>query len=123
MAPRSACRRRRFTRLQIVDSATRVRGAHTIRLGGEIHRVDAEFRLGVFQQGRIELVQDFPDSDHNGDGRVDDDDLLFAVTLRSGKPDEALIQPEKRSSAWPSASSSSRRETAWARRRVRAVVM
>ncbi|HEX5109747.1 MAG TPA: TonB-dependent receptor [Vicinamibacterales bacterium] len=82
------------TRLQIVDSATRVRGAHTIRLGGEIHRVDAEFRLGVFQQGRIELVQDFPDSDHNGDGRVDDDDLLFAVTLRSGKPDEALIQPD-----------------------------
>jgi carboxypeptidase family protein/TonB-dependent receptor-like protein len=82
------------TRLQIVDSATRIRGAHTIRLGGEIHRIDAEFRLGVFQQGRIEFVQDFPDSDHNGDGRVDDNDLLFAVTLRSGKPDQALIQPD-----------------------------
>ena len=82
------------TRLQIVDSATVVRGAHTIRLGGEIHRIDAEFRLGVFQQGRVELVQDFPNFDHTGDGRIDDNDLLFEVTLRSGKPDEALIQPD-----------------------------
>ena len=28
----------------------------------------------------------FPAFDRNGDGRVNDDDLLFAVTLRSGKP-------------------------------------
>ena len=32
-----------------------------------------------------------PTFDHNGDGRVDDGDLLFAVTLRSGKPDQALV--------------------------------
>ena len=32
-----------------------------------------------------------PDFDHNGDGRVDDDDLLFAVTLRSGFPDRNLL--------------------------------
>ena len=32
-----------------------------------------------------------PSFDHNGDGRVDDGDLLFAVTLRSGKPDQALV--------------------------------
>jgi outer membrane receptor protein involved in Fe transport len=48
----------------------------------------------VFQQGRIELVEDFPSFDHNGDGRVDDNDLLFAVTLRSGHPDQPLIQPD-----------------------------
>ena len=35
-----------------------------------------------------------PTFDHNGDGRVDDDDLLFAVTLRSGKPDQALVIPD-----------------------------
>ena len=35
-----------------------------------------------------------PTFDHNGDGRIDDNDLLFAVTLRSGKPDQALIQPD-----------------------------
>ena len=29
--------------------------------------------------------------DLNRDGRVDDEDLLFAVTLRSGKPDQDLV--------------------------------
>jgi hypothetical protein len=81
-------------RLQIADTATLVHGAHTLRFGGELQRVDAEFRLGVFQQGRIEFIEDFPSFDHSGDGVVDDDDLLFAVTLRSGKPDQALIQPD-----------------------------
>ena len=82
------------TRWQIADSATLVRGAHNVRFGGEFHRVDGEFRLGVFQQGRIELIQDFPTFDHTGDGRIDDNDLLFAVTLRSGKPDQALNLPD-----------------------------
>ena len=35
-----------------------------------------------------------PSSTSNGDGRVDDGDLLFAVTLRSGKPDQALLIPD-----------------------------
>ena len=82
------------TRWQIANNATLVRGAHNVRFGGELHRVEGEFRLGVFQQGRIELIQDFPTFDHTGDGRIDDDDLLFAVTLRSGKPDQALILPD-----------------------------
>jgi hypothetical protein len=82
------------TRLQIADAASFVRGAHTFGVGGEIERVDALFNLGVFQRGRIELVEDFPSFDHNGDGRIDDNDLLFAVTLRSGHPDRPLIQPD-----------------------------
>ncbi len=84
----------RQTRVQITDSATLVRGAHSIRFGGEAQRVDAEFRLGVFQQGRIEFVEDFATFDHNGDGVISDNDLLFSVTLRSGKPDQPLIQPD-----------------------------
>jgi len=82
------------TRVQVAQSTTLVRGAHTIRFGGEVQRVDGEFRLGVFQQGRVELVEDFPGFDHTGDGVVNDEDLLFAVTLRSGKPDQALILPD-----------------------------
>jgi Carboxypeptidase regulatory-like domain/TonB dependent receptor-like, beta-barrel len=82
------------TRLQIADTATFVRGAHSLRVGGELHRVLAEFDLGVFQQGRIELVEDFPTFDHNGDGKIDDNDLLFAVTLRSGKPSQSLNLPD-----------------------------
>jgi outer membrane receptor protein involved in Fe transport len=82
------------TRFQVADTATLVRGGHTIRVGGEWQKVDALFDLGVFQDGRVELVEDFATFDHNGDGRVDDGDLLFAVTLRSGKPTEALVIPD-----------------------------
>jgi hypothetical protein len=78
------------TRIQIAENANWLRGAHSIRLGGELQQVNSSISLGVFQQGRIELVEDFPTFDHTGDGRIDDDDLLFAVTLRSGKPTQSL---------------------------------
>jgi hypothetical protein len=82
------------TRIQIAEHATWLRGAHSIRLGGELQQVNSSLDLGVFQQGRIELVEDFPTFDHTGDGRIDDNDLLFAVTLRSGKPTQALQLPD-----------------------------
>jgi hypothetical protein len=83
----------RQRRLQFADTFTAVRGNHTLNFGGEFQRVDADFNLGVFQQGRVELIEDFPDFDRNGDGRVDDNDLLFAVTLRSGVPTRPLVIP------------------------------
>lgn len=78
------------TRLQIAEHAAWLHGAHSLRLGGELQRIDSSLSLGVFQQGRIELVEDFPSFDHTGDGRIDENDLLFAVTLRSGKPTQSL---------------------------------
>jgi hypothetical protein len=81
-------------RVQVNDNFSIVRGPHTLRFGGGVERVDARFVLGVFQQGRVELVEDFPTLDRNSDGRVDDDDLLFAVTLRSGNPSQALTLPD-----------------------------
>jgi hypothetical protein len=63
-------------------------------LGGEVQRVQSDLDLKVFQQGRIELIEDFPDFDRNLDGRVDDNDLLFAVTLRSGFPERSLLLPD-----------------------------
>lgn len=83
----------RQNRIQFSDNFAYVAGKHTFHFGGDVQRVDADFDLGVFQQGRIEFVEDFPNFDHNGDGRVDDNDLLFAVTLRSGVPDRALVIP------------------------------
>jgi hypothetical protein len=81
-------------RFQINDTVSVVRGAHNLRAGGEWQRVDALFDLGVFREGRVELVEDFATFDHNADGGVDDQDLLFAVTLRSGRPEQALVLPD-----------------------------
>ncbi len=84
-------------RLQFSDALTMVRGNHTLNVGGEVQRVLGDFDLRVFQQGRIEFIEDFPDFDRNGDGRVDDNDLLFSVTLRSGHPTQALSIPDANS--------------------------
>jgi outer membrane receptor protein involved in Fe transport len=81
-------------RFQFSDTFTFIRGNHTFAVGGEIQRVQSDLDLKVFQQGRIELIEDFPDFDRNGDGRVDDNDLLFAVTLRSGFPERSLVLPD-----------------------------
>jgi hypothetical protein len=79
------------TRWQVSESLSWVKGAHTLRFGGEAAYTDGSFDLGVFRDGRVEMVQDFPQFDLNRDGAVNDDDLLFAVTLRSGKPDQDLV--------------------------------
>lgn len=81
-------------RIQFADTLTIIRGNHALSFGGEVQRVRGDFDLGVFQQGRIELIQDFPDFDRDRNGRVDDNDLLFAVTLRSGVPTQPLLIPD-----------------------------
>jgi hypothetical protein len=80
-------------RLQGDDTVTWSRHSHTLSFGGEIQAVDADFNLGVFQQGNIQAVEDFPDFDRNRDGVVNDDDLLFAVGLRSTRPQQPLLLP------------------------------
>jgi hypothetical protein len=81
-------------RWQFSNVTSVVHGGHQWKFGGQLQRVDAAFDLGVFRDGRIEFVEDFPAFDRNGDGRVDDEDLLFAVTLRSGRPDQDLVIPD-----------------------------
>ena len=81
-------------RFQFSDTYTMIRGNHSLYVGGEVQRVESELDLKVFQQGRVELIEDFPDFDRNLDGRVDDNDLLFAVTLRSGVPERSLVLPD-----------------------------
>jgi carboxypeptidase family protein len=81
-------------RFQFGDTYTIIRGKHSFYLGGEVQRIESDLDLKVFQQGRIEMIEDFPDFDRDGNGRVDDNDLLFAVTLRSGVPDRSLVLPD-----------------------------
>jgi hypothetical protein len=68
-------------------------GKHNFHFGGQFQRVLDEFVLGVFQNGAVEFVQDFPNFDHNGDGVINDEDLLFAVAIRSGNPTNTLVIP------------------------------
>jgi len=81
-------------RLQLSDTFSWMQAGHYMRAGVEAQRIDAGFLLDVFREGRIEFIQDFPEFDHNGDGRTDDNDLLFAVTLRSAFPDRSLDLPD-----------------------------
>jgi hypothetical protein len=80
-------------RYQFADTFSLMRAAHAIKFGGELHLVRAAYDLGVFRQGRIELVEDFASADRNNDGKIDDNDLLFAVTLRKVATDRTLLLP------------------------------
>jgi len=80
-------------RLQGGDMITWTHRNHACSFGGDVQWIDADFHLGVFQQGNIIAVEDFPDFDRNGDGKVDDNDLLFAVGLRSSTPERPLLLP------------------------------
>ncbi len=80
-------------RVQLSDVLTKIIGNHTLKIGAEYQHVNSSLNLGVFRQGRIEFVQDFANFDHNGDGQINDNDLLFAVTLRSGLPNQDLNLP------------------------------
>jgi hypothetical protein len=84
----------RQKRSQFDDNIDWVRGTHNLHFGGEFQRIGADFNLGVFQSGVILFVQDFANQDRNGDGVINDDDLLFAVAIRSGIPATPLVIPD-----------------------------
>jgi outer membrane receptor protein involved in Fe transport len=81
-------------RIQLSNALTAIYGSHTLKFGGELQRIKASLDLGVFRQGRIEFVEDFAGADRDGNGQINDNDLLFAVTLRSQFPDRSLVLPD-----------------------------
>jgi outer membrane receptor protein involved in Fe transport len=83
----------RQKRSQWNDNIDWTRGRHNLHFGGEFQRIGADFDLGIFRSGVIEFVQDFANQDRNGDGVINDADLLFAVAIRSGTPNRDLIIP------------------------------
>jgi len=84
----------RQKRWQWDDDVDWTRGRHNLHFGGEFQRIGADFDLGVFRSGAIEFIQDFANQDRNGDGVINDEDLLFAVAIRSGTPNKDLIIPD-----------------------------
>jgi carboxypeptidase family protein/TonB-dependent receptor-like protein len=90
----------RQKRSQWDDTVDWVHGKHNIHFGGEFQRIGADFNLGVFQSGVIVFAENFPVNpftgqpiDRNGDGIVNDEDLLFPVAIRSDVPSKPLIIP------------------------------
>ena len=83
----------RQKRSQWDDNIDWVHGKHNLSFGGEFQRIGADFNLGVFQSGAIEFIQDFANQDRNGDGVINDQDLLFAVAIRSAIPQTRLTIP------------------------------
>ena len=80
-------------RSQWNDEVDWTHGKHNLHFGGEFQRIGAAFDLGVFRSGAVEFVQDFANQDRNGDGVINDQDLLFSVAIRSGTPNKDLIIP------------------------------
>lgn len=80
-------------RLQWDDGLDWTYGKHNFRFGGQVQRLDDQFDLGVFQGGRVVFIENFAPLDRNLDGVIDDQDLVFAVTIRSAFPDHPLILP------------------------------
>ena len=78
----------RHDRLQLSGNLAKVAGVHAIKFGGETQRISAEYALG-FGAGSIEFAENFSSMDRNGDGRVDDGDLLIGAMLRNVSPQES----------------------------------
>ncbi|HEY8462342.1 MAG TPA: hypothetical protein VIM99_18285 [Blastocatellia bacterium] len=78
----------RHDRLQLSGNLVKLAGAHTLKFGGETQRISAEYDPG-FGSGSIDFAENFASADRNGDGRIDDGDLLVSVTLRNVSPQES----------------------------------
>ncbi len=73
-------------RVQIRDNLSWSKGAHALKFGGEFQRLDAGALFDLFGSGTIETSEDFASRDRNGDGQVNDNDILIADTIRSAAP-------------------------------------
>ena len=74
------------TRMQFRDNLSWTRGAHALKFGGEFQRIDAGAVFDLFGSGTIETSEDFGTFDRNGDGQINDNDIVIADTIRSAAP-------------------------------------
>jgi hypothetical protein len=73
-------------RVQFRDNLSWTTGAHALKFGGEFQRIDAGAVFDLFGSGTIETTEDFATRDRNGDGQVNDNDIVIADTIRSAAP-------------------------------------
>jgi hypothetical protein len=73
----------RHDRWQLQGAINKIEGTHSFSLGAETQWINARYAPGFTRSGSIEFVENFASADRNGDGRVDDNDLIFNVALRN----------------------------------------
>jgi hypothetical protein len=73
-------------RVQFRDNLSWTKGAHALKFGGEFQRIDAGAVFDLFGSGTIETTEDFATRDRNGDGQINDNDIVIADTIRSVAP-------------------------------------
>src|SRR6266545_1173140 len=73
-------------RVQLRDNLSWTTGAHALKFGGEFQRIDAGAVFDLFGSGTIETTEDFATLDRNGDGQLNDNDIVIADTIRSTAP-------------------------------------
>jgi len=73
-------------RLQFRDNLSWTTGAHGLKFGGEVQRIDSGAVFDLFGSGTIETTEDFAIRDRNGDGQINDNDIVIADTIRSTAP-------------------------------------
>ena len=86
--------RTRQNRFQLRDNVSWTAGNHAFKFGGEFQRLDTDVVFDLFGSGTINLTENFPQQDRNGDGRVDDFDIPIASTIRSVAPNRPPTVPD-----------------------------
>jgi carboxypeptidase family protein len=86
--------RTRQNRFQLRDNVSWTAGNHAFKFGGEFQRLDADAIFDLFGSGTINLTENFPTQDRNGDGRVDDLDIPIDFTIRSVAPNRPPTVPD-----------------------------
>jgi len=73
-------------RVQFRNNLSWSKGSHGFKFGGEFQRIDAGALFDLFGSGTIETTEDFAVRDRNGDGQINDNDIVIANTIRSAAP-------------------------------------
>lgn len=73
----------RQNRVQFRDNVSLELGKHSLKLGGEYFNVKGTQKPGFLIYGAIFFAEDFASQDRNGDGKIDDRDLLSLFAFKS----------------------------------------
>ncbi len=85
--------RTRQNRIQFRDNLSWILGQHTVKFGGEYHRLDTDAIFDLFGSGTIFLAEDFASQDRNRDGSLNDLDIPLVLALRSIAPNRPPTVP------------------------------